>query len=231
VKFFVYYNKNIKKAVERFKKLSIKKVETIKESDCILVIGGDGSLLKIVPEALKYNKDIIYYKSGEKSALPGFKKLDKNILNRIDYFKRRSFSVLKATKGNKRLYALNDIVLKTGKIARLFEYSLEIDKKVINYKGDGILFSTALGSTAYNLALSGPIVDDMLKVIIVNPIASFDSNKEVFVLSEHKRIKCMIKECNSDIYLWADGQRYLTLKRRESFYINLDKNINLIVPK
>jgi len=41
----------------------------------------------------------------------------------------------------------------------------------------------------------------------------------------------MIKECNSDIYLWADGQRYLTLKRRESFYINLDKNINLIVPK
>ena len=68
--------------------------------------------------------------------------------------------------------ALNDVVVAKGTIARMSDYTVEIDQQfVAAFRADGVIVATPTGSTAYNLAANGPIVLPTVDAIIVNPIA------------------------------------------------------------
>lgn len=67
--------------------------------------------------------------------------------------------------------ALNDVVVAKGTIARMADFSVDIDsQRVATFRADGIIVSTATGSTAYNLAANGPIVMPSVPATIVTPI-------------------------------------------------------------
>ncbi len=67
--------------------------------------------------------------------------------------------------------ALNDVVVAKGTIARMADYTVEIDDQLVaTFRADGVIVSTPTGSTAYNLAANGPIVMPTVNCMMVTPI-------------------------------------------------------------
>jgi NAD+ kinase len=67
--------------------------------------------------------------------------------------------------------ALNDIVVTKGEIARMGEFAVELDSKLVaRFRADGVIVSTPTGSTAYNLAANGPILTPNVDAMVVTPI-------------------------------------------------------------
>src|SRR5215472_18186712 len=67
--------------------------------------------------------------------------------------------------------AVNDIVVTKGDIARMGDFTVELDgKKVASFRADGVIVSTPTGSTAYSLAANGPILTPDVDAMVVTPI-------------------------------------------------------------
>ncbi|RLD14637.1 MAG: hypothetical protein DRI22_03050, partial [Caldiserica bacterium] len=115
--------------------------------------------------------------------------------------------------------------------SRVFKFSTEFLNKKIRYCGDGILFSTPIGSKAYNLSLDGPIIEGNIPCFIMNPIAPFHSSTIKYVFSKDVRVKLKIEDAKVPVYLNADGQRELRLKKGNTFTIELIENLfSFLIP-
>jgi len=164
---------------QKIKKFLIKKFKThiIKRSNLIIVIGGDGFMLK----TLKKNKKSSNLFYGINSGNYGFlmnKFSSKNIIKNISVAKTIIISPLEMkvkTKNKIRTnIAINEVsILRQGRQAASLSIkkgSKYIIKKLIS---DGVLVSTPAGSTAYNLSVHGPILSLNSKKISVAPISPF----------------------------------------------------------
>jgi len=79
--------------------------------------------------------------------------------------------------------ALNDIVVSRGAAAHLLQLSIVADGiKVANYRADGVIIATATGSTAYSLALGGPILYPECREIVVTPVAPHLADRHSVIL-------------------------------------------------
>ena len=150
----------------------------VRDSDVIVVIGGDGFMLQILKKYQKYKKPFYGMNRGTFGFLMNKFKLQ-DIYKKIFRAKLVSISALEmiaTTKKNKIVsaYAINEVsLLRQSKQTS----SLQIlDKKRILIKkliADGVLVSTPAGSTAYNLSVHGPILSLNSKKIAVTPISPF----------------------------------------------------------
>ncbi len=102
--------------------------------------------------------------------------------------------------------ALNDVVLSRGNLARVVRISAELDNSYLTtYTCDGLIISTATGSTGYALAVNGPIMPPDLRNILVIPIAPHLSMDRAVILAEGATIRL---RAHSDYppMLTVDGQ-------------------------
>ena len=174
-----------------------------KEADCILVTGGDGAILHSLGFLIKHgitDTPILGFNTGH----VGFLSNDltqEQLLEIIgcDYvdpnFVEERCLLQVIMNNGASVYALNDCVFQTLKYGKLFELDAIIDgRSVVNYKGDGLIVSTATGSTAYNLSAGGPIVAPTLDIITVTPICPFTMAARSIVLSGNSIIDVFPKE-------------------------------------
>tara|TARA_Y100000589_G_scaffold327772_1_gene370300 strand:- start:2613 stop:3509 length:897 start_codon:yes stop_codon:yes gene_type:complete len=195
--------------------------------ELILVLGGDGTVLKTANELANLKIPILSFNvGGNLGFLTQDKKylLDESFLNLIEeneflidqrtmlkcvHHKFNSEDIKNFTKSN--YYALNDFYFKSedNNISPTNQISIEIDKENVNeYKGDGLIISSATGSTAYSMAAGGPIVHPLTNAFIINPICPMSLASRPIVIPDTSRIK--IK--NNDKYkkglqLWKDGTK------------------------
>lgn len=102
--------------------------------------------------------------------------------------------------------ALNDVVLGRGDLARVVRISVELDGGYLTkYSCDGLIVSTATGSTGYALAVGGPILPPELRNILVIPIAPHLSMDRAVVLSEGSEVRMKVYS-DHDTMLTVDGQ-------------------------
>ncbi len=148
------------------------------QSDVIVVIGGDGFMLKTLKKYQKYNKPFYGMNRGTFGFLMN-KFKSKNIEKFISRAKTISISVLEMhanTINNvkKTAIAINEIsLLRQGRQAaslQIFNGKKIVIKKLIS---DGVLVSTPAGSTAYNLSVHGPILSLDSKKLAITPISPF----------------------------------------------------------
>ncbi len=148
------------------------------QSDVIVVIGGDGFMLKTLKKYQKYNKPFYGMNRGTFGFLMN-KFKSKNIEKFISRAKTISISVLEMhanTINNvkKTAIAINEIsLLRQGRQAASLQISS--GKKIVIKKliSDGVLVSTPAGSTAYNLSVHGPILSLDSKKLAITPISPF----------------------------------------------------------
>lgn len=116
--------------------------------------------------------------------------------------------------------ALNDIVLDNGPVSRVVEISLRINgEDVVHYIADGLIISTPTGSTAYNLAVGGPIVNPRMDAMIVAPISPFSLATRPMIISGGDQLQLRVKSSNQNAVLTLDGQVHIEIDDEEEVEI------------
>ncbi|MCR4879610.1 MAG: NAD(+)/NADH kinase [Bacilli bacterium] len=139
--------------------------DLIDEADVLVSIGGDGTLLTLAQKAIKYDKPLLGINAGHVGYLCAYKIEELSYLG-IDDFKKLKESKRTLIEVDNH-YAVNDIcILKENPIQ-----AIDVDVKDIAFwKGDGVIVSTATGSSSYNLSAGGPLLQSESTDLIVTPI-------------------------------------------------------------
>jgi NAD+ kinase len=104
--------------------------------------------------------------------------------------------------------ALNDVVINKGARSRLIDLSVSVgDGLVTRVRADGLIIATPTGSTAYNLAAGGPIVQPNVDAIVLTPIAPHTLTNRPIVIpsSSTVRVTPMLGE-RDEVFVTFDGQ-------------------------
>ena len=166
-------SKNIKKSIEKKMKFF-----SVKKSNLIIVIGGDGFMLQTMKKLYKQKKPFYGINSGNYGFLMN-KYSNKNIRKNLSKANKINISPLVMKVINKygvtkKALAINEIsILRQSKQAAsisIMSGKKQIIKKLIS---DGVLVSTPAGSTAYNLSVYGPILSLNSKKLSIAPISAF----------------------------------------------------------
>ena len=178
IKPHIICDKNIKSLT--FKK-KIEKIFTsisLKKSNLIIIIGGDGFMLNSLKKNFKYNKPFYGINSGTYGFLMNkfnYSSLYRNIASAEQVeIKPLKMKVIKKNNKISKSIAINEVsILRQSKQAATI--SIKNKKKIIINKliSDGVLVSTPAGSTAYNLSIHGPILDLNSKKLAITPISPF----------------------------------------------------------
>jgi NAD+ kinase len=103
--------------------------------------------------------------------------------------------------------ALNDVVLAKGTIARMADFTVEIDSQLVaTFRADGIIISTPTGSTAYNLAANGPIVMPNVAATVVTPICPHLLTLRPIVVPSTSVVCIHVVGVPNETFLTVDGQ-------------------------
>jgi NAD+ kinase len=109
--------------------------------------------------------------------------------------------------------ALNDVVIAKGTIARMGDFSVEIDRQLVaTFRADGVIVSTPTGSTAYNLAADGPIVMPSVNALLVTPICPHLLTIRPIVTPGEATVSVHVVGVPNEIYLTVDGQEAVPLQ-------------------
>lgn len=149
------------------------------QSELILVLGGDGTMLRAARLVEERSVPILGVNMGglgfltETTVENLYESLEKvfeqnyyldNRLRLQACICRQDGQVIQVT-------ALNDAVVSKGTLGRMIKIHIQVDKKFLtNLRGDGVIFATPTGSTAYSLSTGGPILDPSLESLMVTPI-------------------------------------------------------------
>jgi NAD+ kinase len=110
-------------------------------------------------------------------------------------------------------YALNDLMLTQGVMTRLVGIRMRVDgQEATEYRADGLVVSTPVGSTAYSLSLGGPILSQNLRAFVVTPIAPHSLTNRPIVLSGDSVVGLEVVSRADEMALVVDGQERVDLK-------------------
>ena len=108
--------------------------------------------------------------------------------------------------------AINDVVVTKGGVARMLQLGLSVNGvRVTDYKADGIIVSTATGSTAYSLSAGGPIINPRVCALLLTPICPHTFNIRPMVISAEDVVGIHIAAVHQDIIVTLDGQESFRL--------------------
>jgi NAD+ kinase len=187
--------------------------------DLALVLGGDGSTLRTARMVAQHEIPIVGLNMGRLGFLSELTPQDwREKLPRIlegDFWVERRMMLGAEARRNNNTFgeyeALNDVVVSRGSLARMIRVHTHIDGgHLATYAADGMIVSTPTGSTAYALAVGGPILPPELHNILLIPIAPHLSMERAIVLSEGVVLDLRI-HTDHEAILTVDGQFALAL--------------------
>lgn len=182
-------------------------------ADVILSFGGDGTLLRSAHDVGTLETPILGINIGRLGFLANVEAAHVNDairrLEQGDYAidSRMVLSVdIEDGPRPAKHWALNDIVIERGGPAGLLAIDIRVDGTPLNrYWSDGVIISTPTGSTAYSLAVGGPIVVPGSDVIIISPIASHSLTVRPVVLPSTSVIEARVVDRRQPYVLAVDG--------------------------
>lgn len=169
--------------------------------DCIIVLGGDGTLLRAVRALSDQCIPFLGVNLGSLGYLAEIETM--HITNALEkvlkgefYLEERMMlggSVIKDGKTVEHQQALNDIcVTRTGHM-RIIKYDVFVNGMFLSsYHADGVIIATPTGSTGYNLSAGGPIVEPAAKLILLSPICPHTLNARSIILSAEDTVEIVI---------------------------------------
>ena len=210
--------------------------EIFQESDFVISLGGDGTLISLCVKAHKYNKPILGINAGRLGFLTDFKAKDsKRFFD--DFFKGKFkieepflLDIFLEDKNGKIIneIAFNDVIFHKNEFASMADIKVYENGEIFNeYYGDGLIISTPAGSTAYNISANGPIIYALAEVFVLTPVCSHSLTQRSIVLPKGFDIELGAKDC----IFCIDGQKKFKVNDFKSVKITLsDKKVSLIRP-
>lgn len=201
------------------------------EVEAALVIGGDGTFLQAARLVQHSGIKLFGVSLGHLGFLAvGDPRRVREQIEQIESgcFKveRRRFleGLLITRAGERRVFALNDLVLSKGIQARLVSIDVQIQgKPMCEYRADGVIISTPTGSTAYALSAGGPIVPPSLDCMLLVPICAHTLYARPTLLGPDDCLTLRPAE-NSELFLTVDGDDVYPLSGHDRLEVSLSKN-------
>lgn len=215
-------------------------VEAVQQADMVVAIGGDGAMLKAARVCAPYQIPVLGVNMGRLGFLTEISdpqdydaQLDRVLAN--DYWvERRMMLTAQVQRGHERVLqgdALNDAVISGDRFGRMIQLDTYIDGLwATTYNSDALIIATPTGSTAYALAVGGPILPPELENILIIPAAPHLSMDRPIVLSEgsHVQVRPAVGNRNS-VALMLDGVYQMTLAADDTIQIRASQHISRFV--
>lgn len=185
-------------------------------TDLILVIGGDGTILKAAQIAMPYETPILGINFGHVGFLAeadpsSLLDVVTAIINgewTVDSRLTIDVTVTHPDGSAETGWALNEASIEKGQDARMIEADIGVDGRGLSsFKADAVLLSTPTGSTAYSFSAGGPIVWPDVEALILTPIAAHALFTRPLVVSKDSTLEVGIR--SDDAVVWLDGRRRL----------------------
>jgi NAD+ kinase len=223
-------------------------------TELILSIGGDGTILRAAQAVIPGKTPITGINLGNLGFMTELSLTEtgdelKRILDGEGWIDERSLleaEVLSVEGGKSQtFYALNDVVIARGAVARVIYITAKIDGELLTtYKADGVILATATGSTGYALAAGGPILPPHSKDFLILPIAPLLTAKYCVVLPSGSTVQLSVQAVRPAT-ISIDGHtnlplnsgavisvrrsrhkiRFLRIHPESSFYSTLEKRL------
>lgn len=186
-------------------------------TDLIVSVGGDGTLLAAARRAVGTKVPVLGVNLGKLGFLAEF-----GVDDAVAYasgamtpdwpvHEKMMIEVRRDGEDTPR-YALNDVMLSQGVMTRLVGVRMRVDGAyATEYRADGLVVSTPVGSTAYSLSLGGPILSHGLRALVVTPIAPHSLTNRPIVLPGEAVIGLEIVSRADEIAMVIDGQERVDL--------------------
>jgi len=210
------------------------------ESDLLLVLGGDGTLLAAAREAAPRGIPILPINLGSLGFLTSFTlgelypALEETIAGHLSANERvmLNASLLRDGLVLESRSVLNEAVITKGALARMIEIELSIDEDfVCRYRADGLIVATPTGSTAYSLSAGGPIVHPEVASIILTPICPHTLSDRPLVVGDSCSVEMRLRGVAESVYLTLDGQKGVLMESEDRVSIMRAKErLKLIQP-
>lgn len=206
------------------------------ELDLLIVLGGDGTILRSVRELTACTAPLLSINRGTVGFLAELEYAEAEefipkFLRGEGIIDERNLLHVTATRGEQTLLsgiALNEAVIAQGTIARLVDLQTTVNGEALTtFHADGLIISTPTGSTAYNLSAGGPIVHPNLEATILTPINPHSFTQKPVVIRSDAVVEIQVqtkanKYKDSDVILTLDGQVYAGLLRGDTVRIVKD---------
>lgn len=197
------------------------------ECDLIVSMGGDGTLLATARDIGKVDTPILGINLGSlgfltQVAATEVEKRLQDVIDRRHRIEKRMLleaSVVGASDG-KKLVALNDVVVDRGSLARLIQLDLFVNDEFIStYRADGLIICTPTGSTAYNSAVGGPILNPNMEAIVCSPMAPQSLAARPLLFHGDDEISIRVASPNHTCLMTVDGQISVNLSNQSKVLI------------
>ncbi len=192
--------------------------------ECVLVLGGDGTLIQAARDTIRRNIPLLGFNFGTLGFLAEIEKenmytaLDKLMADEYDLESRMMLTgtVYRAGEEVETDIALNDIVLNRCGALRTINYEIYVNGDFLySCPADGIIISTPTGSTGYNLSARGPIVSPSSSMIVLTPICPHSLTSSSIVLSSEDKIAVKLgpgrRNANEAAVVTFDGANSVNL--------------------
>ncbi len=204
-------------------------------ADLVVAVGGDGTMLATARRLVGHDWPMLGVNLGKLGFLAAF-----GVDEALAYasgtpptgWRAIASSTLSVSvRGGPPAIAFNDVTVSQGVMTRLVHVRLDVDGlAAAEYRADGVVVSTPVGSTAYSLSLGGPILLHELRAILVTPLAPQALANRPIVLGPDARLRFTIEGQPDEIALVLDGQERIDLASGDAFEVSLGPDVVRLVP-
>jgi len=185
-----------------------------KESDIIISIGGDGTMLATAATAYEFDKPVVGVNIGKLGFLAEVSTemlqefTQKLRSNEYTIEERMVLNGCVCGKTKLHLSAINDFVIDKGGWPKMVEITISVGEEyVTTFAADGIIIATPTGSTGYSLSTGGPIVTPRAKVITLSPISAHSLTMRPLVIDAEQKITIDVNSNHNVLQLNNDGRK------------------------
>jgi NAD+ kinase len=186
-----------------------------KEIDLAVVLGGDGTMLAAAALVADERVPVLGINLGRLGFLTPFD-LDQAeeavaaaVSGKLTTSERMRLAVTYTPDGEAPVtrMGLNDAVIHQGSMARLIEVEVRLDGELVSYyRADGLIVATPTGSTAYNLAAGGPIIEPGQRAMVLTPICPHSLTNRSLVVPGSSSVTLTLNNDSMGVVLTIDGQ-------------------------
>lgn len=210
--------------------------------ECILVLGGDGTLLKAATDFADLDIPFLGINLGNLGYMAEVE--IGHIEDAIQLLKDEKYNIeermmldgcIQLKRGeNFSFHALNDIVLTRKGSLRIVMFDVYVNGQFLNqYKADGVIVSTPTGSTGYNMSAGGPIVEPKAKMLLLTPICPHTMNARSIVLAPDDEVVIKIPKGRNgerqEVEVNFDGSVSKTLETGDEILISKSEKVTKFV--
>jgi NAD+ kinase len=191
----------------------------VEDLDLVISLGGDGAMLRAAAWAYRADAPVLGVNLGKKGFLTAmdlggmYEGLEQVLAGRYLLQERMVLECRLAEEaGGEPHYAVNEVVVGKRELQRMIRLEVDINGRYFHYyAGDGVIFATPTGSTAYSLSAGGPIVDPNLDCIILTPICSHSLLDRSVIISPESEIQVLVQRERVMPSLSIDGREEINL--------------------